>query len=211
MKIVLIGPSGAGKGSLAEFIVRDNKIPHISTGQFFRDNIAEKTPLGLEAEKYVNNGILVPDEITVKMLLVRLEKKDCGNGFVLDGFPRTLKQAELLAKKIDIDYAVEINASDETVIERLGGRYMCQKCGTIHNVRFDNVKECKSCGHTEFYQREDDREEKILKRLEQYHAQSAPLLAFYRGQGKLITVNSNIQDRPENLYAKFLDLLGGVQ
>jgi len=207
MKLILIGPSGAGKGSLAEYLVRDYNIPHISTGQMFRENIDNKTPLGKEAEKYINDGLFVPDEITVSMLLDRISKPDCENGFILDGYPRSLNQAMLLAQKVNIDRVVEIDASDETVIARLGGRYMCEKCNTIHNTLYDDVSKCKSCGNLKLYQREDDREEKILKRLEQYHAQIDPILNFYNAQGLLVTIKSGMDDRPVDLYGKFVGVV----
>ena len=207
MKLILIGPSGAGKGSLAEYLVRDYDIPHISTGQMFRDNILNKTLLGVKAEQYINDGLFVPDEITVDMLLDRIGKPDCKNGFILDGYPRSLNQAMMLAKKIDVDRVVEIDADNETVIERLGGRFMCKDCGTIHNDRHDDISKCKSCTSSKLYQRDDDREEQILKRLEQYHSSVKPILDFYRTQGILITVRSESDDRPVDLYGKFIGTL----
>jgi len=207
MKLILIGPSGAGKGSLAEYLVRDYGIPHISTGQMFRDNITNKTPLGMEAEKYINEGLFVPDEITAGMLFDRISQPDCQKGFILDGYPRSLNQAMLLSRKVGIDRVIEITASNETVLARLGGRYMCKKCGQIHNTLIDeDITKCRDCGD-ELYQREDDREEKILKRLEQYYAQADPILEFYRSQGILITVKSEIDDRPVDLYGKFVGMM----
>ena len=213
MKIVLIGPSGAGKGSLAEFIVRDYGIVHISTGQIFRENIANKTALGIEAEKFIDEGLFVPDEITVKMLLERLGAEDCKKGFILDGFPRTINQAKLLDENFDVDLVVEIDASDETVMSRLGGRYMCRECDAIHNSRNDDLRKCKGCGaEGKFYQRDDDREEKILKRLQQYHDQSGPVLDYYRGKGAkralFIRLESRLEDTSEDLYRKFSEACG---
>ena len=200
MKLILIGPSGSGKGSLAEFLVRDFKIPHISTGAIFRDNIARKTPLGIRVAELVNNGIFVPDEITMEMLFERLRKSDCKKGFILDGVPRTVNQAEILAKEVDVDLVIELDASDEVVINRLAGRYMCSACNVIHNIRYEDVTKCKSCGGAQLYQRDDDKEESIKIRLEQYHEQSGPILEFYRKQGKLFTVHTKADHKPPQVY-----------
>jgi adenylate kinase len=203
MNLVLIGPSGAGKGSLAEFLVRDLGLPHVSTGQILRDNIAKKTPIGIRAEEFVANGFFVPDEIIIDLLLARLREEDCHEGFILDGFPRTVKQAKLLAKFIDIHRVIQIDATDETIIARLGGRWMCEKCNTIHNTRYDDTKECRSCGNKKLFQRDDDSEEQIRRRLAQYRAEINPILKFYSG-AQLLTVKSDLEDTPWDTYRKFL-------
>jgi len=208
MKIVLIGPSGAGKGSLAEYLIRDYNIAHISTGDIFRKNMAEKTELGLRAEKYVTAGLFCPDDLVVEMLLARIKENDCANGFILDGFPRTLVQAELLTQNVKIDLAIELDSSDETVLTRLLGRYMCRKCGQIHNSRYDEIKKCKKCGSKQLYQRDDDKEEKIRRRLSEYRSYSAALLEYYRKRGMLISIKSGLENKPADIYAVFKKELG---
>jgi len=178
MKIVVTGPAGAGKGSLARMISADYKIPHISTGELFREQIKAKTEVGKIADEYISKGRLVPDDIAVKLLLERIEKDDCQNGFILDGFPRTVNQARLLSEHIMIDYLIEIETTAQTVLIRLGGRYMCKTCGQIHNRRWDSVEKCKDCGG-ELYQRTDDTEGVILRRLDQYHLDTKPIISYY--------------------------------
>jgi adenylate kinase len=202
MKLILIAPSGGGKGSLADLIVKDYKIPNISTGDIFRKNIKEKTPLGLKVSEYVNNGLWVPDELTVDMLMDRLKEKDCANGYILDGFPRTLNQAKVLAQHVDIDSVIELDVSDELVIERLAGRWTCKGCNYIWNSRFDGFK-ASACGKcdAEIFQRDDDKEEMILKRLKQYRDQNCEILDFYRQADKLYTIPIKPEYYPPDTYA----------
>ena len=197
MKLILIAPSGGGKGSLADLIVRDYNIPNISTGDIFRKNIREQTPLGKTAEKFVLAGAWVPDDVTIDLILDRLQYGDCKRGFILDGFPRTLNQAKALAEKVDIDAVIEIQITDELVLERLSGRFMCRGCDFIWNTRFEGFKEneCGKCAG-ELYQREDDKEEVIKKRLRQYREANSDILDFYRKRGKLFSVQSKAETMP---------------
>jgi len=201
MKLILIAPSGGGKGSLAELIVKDFGIPNISTGDIFRKNIKEGTPLGLKAESFVNSGKWVPDELTIELLLDRLQHGDCKNGFILDGFPRTLNQAKVLAEKVDIDSVIELDITDGLVMKRLGGRWMCKKCQYIWNTRFEGFTKdkCGKCGG-EIYQRDDDKEEFIAKRLRQYRDANKDILNFYEEKGLLFTVPIGREYMPTDTY-----------
>jgi adenylate kinase len=201
MKLILIAPSGGGKGSLADLIVQDYGIPNISTGDIFRKNMREKTPLGIEAEGYVNSGKWVPDELTIKMILERIGEGDCKNGYILDGFPRTLKQAEALAAKVDMDCVVELDITDELVIGRLAGRWMCKSCSYIWNSRFEGFKSdaCGKCDG-EIYQRDDDKEEFIARRLAQYREANKGILDFYRKKGILYSVEIKPEYMPADTY-----------
>jgi adenylate kinase len=207
MKIILIAPSGGGKGSVAEFLVKDYMIPHISTGEIFRKNITEGTPLGLQAREYVNNGIFCPDDITVRMLIERINQPDCTAGFILDGFPRTMNQAELLAELVDIDVVVQMDVSDEEVKFRLTNRIMCSKCNTIHNKRWGEVKECRECDGTSFYQREDDTIERIEKRLAEYKRDIKEILQFYKELDKLEIVEVKPEFMPVDNYVHVKEAL----
>ena len=201
MKLIIIAPSGGGKGSLADLIVKDYKIPNISTGDIFRKNIKEKTPLGLKAEEYVSSGTWVPDDVTIAMLKDRLAEPDCKNGFILDGFPRTLAQAKALDQEIKVDSVVELDITDELVIARLAGRWMCKDCGYIWNTRFPGFKHgsCGTCNGP-LYQREDDKEEVIAKRLKQYRAQNKDILKFYEDAGLLFSVEIQPEYFPPDTY-----------
>lgn len=201
MKLILIAPSGGGKGSLADLIVKDYSIPNISTGDIFRKNIKEQTPLGKQAQEYVENGKWVPDELTIELILDRIQYPDCKNGFILDGFPRTLNQAKALAEKVNIDSVVELDITDELVIKRLAGRWMCKKCQYIWNTRFEgfNANACGKC-NGELYQRDDDKEEFIARRLAQYRAANKDILAFYRKKGVLFSVQIEPWFMPTDTY-----------
>jgi len=201
MKLILIAPSGGGKGSLADLIVRDYTIPNISTGDIFRKNIREGTPLGLKAEAFVNSGKWVPDELTIDLILDRVQYGDCRNGFILDGFPRTLNQAKALAEKVEIDSVIELDITDELVISRLAGRWMCKNCQYIWNTRFEGFVEgsCGKCGG-EIYQRDDDKEEFIAKRLKQYREANKDILDFYKKKGLLFTVQIGPEYMPTDTY-----------
>jgi adenylate kinase len=205
----MTGPAGAGKGSLAKYLAIDHNIPHISTGDIFRSYIKAGTALGREAEKYISKGLLVPDEITVDLVEKRLLEDDCKKGYILDGFPRTLNQAELLAEVALPDYIIQIDVSPETVLKRLGGRYVCKKCGQMHNVLWHKLDKCRDCGD-ELYQRDDDREEIILKRLEQHNREFSVILKFYQNLGiEVLRIESKIEYSPENIYEAFCERHAG--
>ena len=203
MKLILIAPGGGGKGSLAEFIVSDYSIPHISSGDIFRKNIKEGTLLGMQVEKYVTSGALVPDEVVFGPVFERLQRDDCRKGYILDGFPRTLKQAKVLAEKVDIDAVIELEVPDELILARLAGRWMCKSCNTITNSRFyKDFKEgvCTKCSG-ELYQREDDKPEVVKRRLAQYRAGFKDILDFYRHKGILYPVKVGWNDTPLYTYS----------
>ena len=186
MKIIMLGAPGAGKGTQAKQIAAKYEIPHISTGDIFRANIKEGTALGMEAKSYMDKGQLVPDELTVKILLDRVAKDDCKNGYVLDGFPRTIPQAEVLDEAVtklgeQIDFAINVDVPDENIIRRMSGRRACVKCGaTYHIVNVPPKKEgiCDACGEA-LIVRDDDKPETVKSRLETYHAQTQPLIEYY--------------------------------
>ena len=199
MKIIMLGAPVAGKGTQAKMIADKYNVPHISTGDIFRANIKNGTELGLEAKKYMDQGMLVPDELTVKILLDRVSQADCGNGYVLDGFPRTIPQAEVLEnalKEINdhIDYAIDVNVPDEHIVRRMSGRRACLSCGaTFHIVHVPPKAEgiCDRCGK-ELILRDDDRPETVEKRLAVYHEQTQPLIDFYSVKGILRTVDGTV-------------------
>ena len=196
MKIIMLGAPGAGKGTQAKRIAEQYGIPHVSTGDIFRANIKGQTPLGMEAKSYMDKGELVPDELTVKILLDRVGKDDCKNGYVLDGYPRTIPQAEVLDKAVaelneSIDYAVNVDVPDEDIIHRMSGRRACLKCGATYHIEYaapkvENV--CDSCG-SELVIRDDDKPETVKNRLSVYHDQTAPLIEYYSKKGILKTVD----------------------
>lgn len=197
MRVIFIGPPGAGKGTQAAKVVERWGVAHISTGDILRANVKKGTPLGLKAKEYMNAGQLVPDEVIVAMMKDRLREADCADGFILDGFPRTVPQAEaldVLMKELhlDLDSALLFQVDDDTVVERLSGRRVCRKCGAIYHVAFHPTAVegvCDACGG-EIYQREDDRESVIRQRLAVYHQQTAPLIDYYRGQSRLLEVDA---------------------
>lgn len=197
MRLVLVGPPGAGKGTQAQFVAADMSIPKISTGDIFRDNVSEGTPLGLEARKYMDAGDLVPDEVTIEMVADRLDEDDARDGFLLDGFPRTVVQAERLDALLDehgerLDVVLELVVDDDEVIRRLSGRRTCRGCGRVWHLDFDPPNRddrCDRCGG-ELFQRDDDRAETVRHRLEVYADQTAPLIAYYAERGKLIGLDA---------------------
>jgi len=192
MKLIFLGPPGAGKGTLAVKAVDLVKVPHISTGVIFRSAIAAQSPLGLKVKAIIDGGRLVDDETTIELVKERLVQTDAQKGYILDGFPRTIGQAEALAGFSAVDKVVNFDIPDSGVLERLSGRQVCRKCGANYHIVFNKpVKEgvCNSCGG-EVYVREDDREEAIRKRLEVYREQTAPLIEFYRKKGLLIDVDA---------------------
>ncbi len=193
MRIVLLGSPGVGKGTYAEKLSKKFKIPHISTGDLFREEIKKGTKEGKEAQKYVEEGKLVPDELTTEILKKRLSKPDCKKGFLLDGYPRNLNQAELLKEITDIQLAVNFEADDEVIMDRLGGRLTCNKCGAIYHKKNDPPKKdnvCDKC-HGKLYTRNDQKPEVIKQRLETYRKETAPLIDYYKKQGILLTANAN--------------------
>ena len=192
MKLILLGPPGAGKGSLAEKAVDILKVPHISTGVIFRSAIASESPLGLKVKAIIDAGKLVDDDTTIELVKERLGQDDAIKGYILDGFPRTIPQAQALAEFSAVDHVINLDISDSMVLERLGGRRVCRKCGhNFHAVRDKPKQEgiCDHCGG-EVYTRDDDKAEAIQKRLEVYRAQTAPLIDFYRGKGLLVDVEA---------------------
>ncbi len=198
MKALLMGPPGAGKGTQAVVLAEKLGIPHISTGDMFRKAVKEETALGMEAKRYMDSGQLVPDEVTIGIVRERLAAADCAGGFLLDGFPRTVFQAEALDgimndMKTKLDVALNIDVDAEALIGRITGRRMCRKCGTPYHVTFSPSKAegvCDACGG-ELYQRDDDKEETVRKRLEVYNAQTLPLIEYYRKQGIIADSDGN--------------------
>lgn len=196
MNLVLLGPPGAGKGTQAIKISTYFSVPHISTGDIFRRAVAQKTELGEKAKSYMEKGQLVPDDIVIGIVKQRLDEADCQNGFLLDGFPRTVAQAEALDKALaaqnrQIDYVIDIKTSAEEIIKRLTGRRTCPSCGTVYHVTYNPPKNnslCDNC-QTELIQREDDKEEVVKKRLKVYAEQTAPLAAYYKQKSKLKEIN----------------------
>ncbi|MBM3244427.1 MAG: adenylate kinase [Candidatus Omnitrophica bacterium] len=192
MKIILLGPPGAGKGTQAKVLAKQLGLAHISTGDLLRQNVSDGTELGKEAQGYMNKGALVPDELVTKMLKTRFDRPDVRNGFILDGYPRTLKQAESLdeilkEKGFSIDKAIYLDTSDSVVIQRLSGRLVCRKCGAnfhITNMPPKVSMACDNCGG-ELYQRSDDKEETIKNRLEVYKKESSPVINYYAEKQKL--------------------------
>lgn len=192
----MLGAPGAGKGTQAQRIAEACGIPHISTGDIFRANIKAGTELGKKAKEYMDRGALVPDEVTIGMLLDRIHEKDCEKGYILDGFPRTIPQAENLTKALAeegtrVDAAIDIEVPDENILKRMGGRRACPKCGATYHVQFNPPKKegiCDVCGSS-LVVREDDRPETVKKRLSVYHEQTEPLIAYYRKAGVLKTVD----------------------
>ncbi len=191
MKLILLGAPGAGKGTQAEVICEKFNIPAISTGNILREAIKNGTEMGLKAKSYIDNGNLVPDEVVIGIIKDRLAEDDCKNGFILDGFPRTIPQAEALdSMNIGIDCALSIEVADEKIMQRLSGRRVCLTCGATYHVDYKKpAKEgiCNNCG-AELVQRNDDKPETIADRLSVYHSQTEPLKDYYKNAGKLITV-----------------------
>jgi adenylate kinase len=190
MNIVLLGAPGAGKGTQAAKIVNDFEITHISTGEIFRKNIKEKTPLGEKAQSYINEGKLVPDDIVIEMMRERLIQQDCQKGFLLDGFPRTTVQAEALSKIVNIHAVLNLQMDIKTLIYRLSGRRICSHCGSTTHIEFiGGVDDC-NCGGI-YIQREDDKEETVKNRLKVYEEQTKPLIDYFDAKGILININAD--------------------
>lgn len=191
MNLILLGAPGAGKGTQAEIICEKFSIPAISTGNIIRDALKSGTELGKRAKSYMDEGKLVPDDVVISIIKERLSKEDCKDGFILDGFPRTIAQAEALDKLgVDIDYVIDIKADDEVIISRLSGRRVCQDCGAVYHLKNKKPKKdgiCDKCAGT-LVQRKDDRKETIMERLRVYHEQTEPLKEFYARRGILYEV-----------------------
>jgi adenylate kinase len=213
MKIIMLGAPGAGKGTQAKMIADKYSIPHVSTGDIFRANIKNGTELGMEAKRYMDQGQLVPDELTVKILLDRVAQDDCKNGYVLDGFPRTIPQAEVLDEALtklgdSIDYAINVDVPDENIINRMSGRRACVACGaTYHIVHIPTKVEgiCDRCG-AELILRDDDKPETVKKRLDVYHTQTQPLIDYYTAKGVLKEVDGTRDMK--DVFADIVKILG---
>ena len=213
MKIIMLGAPGAGKGTQAKMIAEKYGLPHISTGDIFRANIKNGTELGKEAKEYMDKGLLVPDELTVRLLLDRVAQDDCKNGYVLDGFPRTIPQAEVLDEKLSelgekVDYAINVDVPHENIVNRMSGRRACLNCGaTYHIVSIPPKKEgiCDVCG-SELVLRDDDRPETVQNRLKVYHEQTQPLIDFYEKKGVLRSVDGTLP--MEEVFTAITKILG---
>lgn len=208
MNLIFLGPPGAGKGTQAQRLMNELRIPQISTGDMLRQAIKAETPLGLSAKRYIEAGELVPDEVVIGIVEERLKAADCQNGYILDGFPRTVAQAEALSKFAHIDVALNIALADEVIIERLAGRRVCLKCGaTYHTSTLDGKTDCQVCGE-KLVQRKDDTPETVKNRLSVYAAQTAPLIDYYEKKGLLRTVQCRPEATVEENYKQVKEALG---
>ena len=213
MKIIMLGAPGAGKGTQAKKIAAKYEIPHISTGDIFRANIKNGTELGKKAKTYMDQGLLVPDELVVDLVVDRVNQDDCKNGYVLDGFPRTIPQAEALTEALakmgqKMDYAIDVNVPDENLVRRTGGRRACVGCGATDHVEYAPTKKegiCDVCG-AELILRDDDKPETVQKRLNVYHEQTQPLIDYYTEAGILKTVDGTVDI--DDVFQAIVDILG---
>ena len=213
MKILMLGAPGAGKGTQAIRIAEKFGIPHISTGDIFRSNIKNGTELGRKAKSYMDQGLLVPDSLTCDLVVDRIAKDDCANGYILDGFPRTIPQAEALTEALrrmgtSMDYAIDVEVPDHDIIERMGGRRACPGCGATYHLKYrPPVQEgfCDVCGQA-LVLRDDDHPETVKKRLEVYHASTQPLIEYYREAGILHKVDGTMP--MDDVFAAILSILG---
>ena len=213
MKIVMLGAPGAGKGTQAKMIASKYQIPHISTGDIFRANIKNGTELGKKAKSYMDQGLLVPDELTVDLVIDRLANDDCKNGYILDGFPRTIPQAEALDAALaklgeKMDYAIDVDVPDENIVSRMSGRRACTGCGATYHIVYNPSKEgdcCEVCGE-KLILRDDDKPETVQKRLNVYHEQTQPLIDYYTKQGILKAVDGT-QDM-NDVFTAITNILG---
>jgi adenylate kinase len=207
MKLLLLGPPGAGKGTIADMLSEKYNIPHISTGDIFRDQIAKKTELGKQANEYIIQGKYVPDDVTIKMVEERLAKDDCKNGFILDGFPRTTKQASVLENISKLDLVLNLKVSEETIIKRLSARRSCENCHLIYNmITIPPKKEgiCDKC-NSQLIQREDDKPEVIQKRLIVYKEETEPLIDYYFNEGILEDINA--EQTPQEIFEECVKVI----
>lgn len=216
MKIIMVGAPGAGKGTQAKRIAEKYGIPHVSTGDIFRANLKEGTELGLKAKVFMDKGALVPDEITIGMLMDRIHQPDCKDGYVLDGFPRNIPQAEALTKALSeanesMDAVVDVDVPDENIMDRMSGRRTCRKCGEGYHTKYNPPKVdgiCDVCGG-ELYIRDDDKPETVKKRLTVYHDQTQPLIDYYTKQGILKSVNGT--QMMEKVFADIVKILDSCE
>lgn len=213
MRVILLGPPGAGKGTQAAGIVDKYHIPHISTGDIFRKNIKEGTELGKKAKGYMDQGLLVPDDLVVAIVEDRLKEDDCKNGFLLDGFPRTVYQAEALDKVLDkmnsaLNKVINVNVDKEILIERAVGRRICKDCSATYHIQFNppvKASLCDKCGGP-LYQRADDNEETVTKRIEVYLSETQPLINYYKEKGTLVTIDG--QQPIDKVFQEIIAALG---
>ena len=213
MKIIMLGAPGAGKGTQAKKIAAKYDIPHISTGDIFRANIKNGTELGKKAKTYMDQGLLVPDELVVDLVVDRVNQEDCAKGYVLDGFPRTIPQAEALDKALEklgqkMDYAIDVDVPDEAIVSRMGGRRACVGCGATYHLVYAPTKEegiCDVCGK-ELILRDDDKPETVKKRLNVYHEQTQPLIDYYTKAGILKSVDGTVD--LNDVFKAIVDILG---
>ena len=213
MKIIMLGAPGAGKGTQAKKIAAKYGIPHISTGDIFRANIKNRTELGKKAKTYMDQGLLVPDELVVDLVVDRVKQEDCKNGYVLDGFPRTIPQAEALDKALTdlgekMDYAIDVDVPDENIVRRMSGRRACVGCGATYHLEYAPTKAegiCDVCG-SELVLRDDDQPETVKNRLKVYHEQTQPLIEYYTGKGVLRTVDGTLP--MEEVFDAIVKILG---
>lgn len=213
MKIIMLGAPGAGKGTQAKKIAAKYNIPHISTGDIFRANIKNGTELGKKAKTYMDQGLLVPDELVVDLVVDRVGQEDAKNGYVLDGFPRTIPQAEALDKALaglgeKVDYAIDVDVPDENIVRRMGGRRACVGCGATYHMEYAPTKVegiCDTCGK-ELILRDDDKPETVLKRLGVYHEQTQPLIDYYTEKNILVEVDGTVDI--DEVFAAIVNVLG---
>ena len=213
MKVVMLGAPGAGKGTQAKKIAAKYSIPHISTGVIFRANIKNGTELGKKAKTYMDQGLLVPDELVVDLVVDRVNQEDCANGYVLDGFPRTIPQAEALTKALagqgqKLDYAIDVDVPDENIVRRMGGRRACVGCGATYHLEYAPPKQegiCDTCGG-ELILRDDDKPETVTKRLGVYHEQTQPLIDYYTNAGILKRVDGTVDI--DEVFQAITEILG---
>ena len=213
MKIIMLGAPGAGKGTQADMIAEKYGVPHISTGDIFRENIKNGTELGTKAKSYMDQGLLVPDELTVEILLDRVAKDDCAKGYILDGFPRTIPQADVLTAELEkqgsaIDFAIDVEVPDDNIVERMSGRRSCPDCSAIYHIKYNPPKSegvCDQCGGS-LILRDDDKAETVAKRLKVYHEQTQPLIDYYGNKGVLKSVDGT-KDMNE-VFADIVAILG---
>ena len=213
MKIVMLGAPGAGKGTQAKMIADKYQIPHISTGDIFRANISNGTELGKKAKTYMDQGLLVPDELVVDLVVDRVQQDDCKKGYILDGFPRTIPQAEALTEALKklgekVDFAINVEGPDENIVKRMSGRRACVSCGSTYHIVYNPTKVegvCDKCGN-ELILREDDKPETVKKRLDVYHEQTQPLIEYYTNEGVLVEVDGTKDMK--DVFSAIVDILG---
>ena len=213
MKIVMLGAPGAGKGTQAKMIADKYQIPHISTGDIFRANISNGTELGKKAKTYMDQGLLVPDELVVDLVVDRVQQDDCKKGYILDGFPRTIPQAEALTEALKklgekVDFAINVEVPDENIVKRMSGRRACVSCGSTYHIVYNPTKVdgvCDKCGN-ELILREDDKPETVKKRLDVYHEQTQTLIEYYTNEGVLVEVDGTKDMK--DVFSAIVDILG---